>query len=127
MTQDIQGSMADAFKYLNDAEKQATLEKMLDAFEAKLDSILKDAENINKPDEAEHQNGYEDDVEHTDENENENENEGDNEEEEEEEGRKKVMMTKKKKTPKIRVMVRKTLIEIKILKRTTAMQTQLKL
>ena len=23
MTQDIQGSMADAFKYLNDAEKQA--------------------------------------------------------------------------------------------------------
>ena len=46
---------------------------MLDAFEAKLDSILKDAENINKPDEAEHQNGYEDDVEHTDENENENE------------------------------------------------------
>ena len=103
------------------------LEKMLDAFEAKLDSILKDAENINKPDEAEHQNGYEDDVEHTDENENENENEGDNEEEEEEEGRKKVMMTKKKKTPKIRVMARKTLIEIKILKRTTAMQTQLKL
>ena len=73
MTQDIQGSMADAFKYLNDAENAANLEKMLDAFEAKLDSILKDAENINKPDEAEHQNGYEDDVEHTDENENENE------------------------------------------------------
>lgn len=41
------GNVADAYKQLEQAERQATaLEKMLDQLDAKMDSILKEAENM---------------------------------------------------------------------------------
>lgn len=47
MTQEPSVDIANTYKELNEAEKQASkLELMLDSFEAKLDSILHDAENI---------------------------------------------------------------------------------
>lgn len=47
MTQESQ-DIANTYQQITEAEKQASkLELMLDSFEAKLDSILKDAENIN--------------------------------------------------------------------------------
>ncbi|KAI5952115.1 hypothetical protein KGF57_004207 [Candida theae] len=48
MTQEPSVDIASTYQQINEAEKQASkLESMLDSFEAKLDSILKDAENIN--------------------------------------------------------------------------------
>lgn len=50
MEQKSQANIADTYKQLNEAEKQATnLEKMLDEFEAKLEAILQEAEHINDP------------------------------------------------------------------------------
>ncbi|CAK9439522.1 uncharacterized protein LODBEIA_P36220 [Lodderomyces beijingensis] len=47
MTQEQPVDIADTYKQLTAAETQATnLEKMLDAFEAKLDSILQEAEGL---------------------------------------------------------------------------------
>ncbi|KAI5966926.1 uncharacterized protein KGF55_000335 [Candida pseudojiufengensis] len=51
MTQEQPVDIGDTYKQIAAAEQQATkLENALDAFEAKLDSILKEAESINKPD-----------------------------------------------------------------------------
>ncbi|CUM57232.1 uncharacterized protein AC631_03885 [Debaryomyces fabryi] len=48
MTQDSELDFALAYKQINEAEVQAdSLEKMLDQLDAKMDSILKEAENIN--------------------------------------------------------------------------------
>lgn len=53
MTQDSSndvGNVAEAYKQLTQAEQQASaLEKMLDQLDAKMDSILKEAENIQQP------------------------------------------------------------------------------
>lgn len=49
MTQDSELDFALAYKQINEAEVQAdSLEKMLDQLDAKMDSILKEAKNINK-------------------------------------------------------------------------------
>lgn len=49
MTQDNGLDLAQAYKQINEAEVQAdSLEKMLDQLDAKMDSILKEAEGINK-------------------------------------------------------------------------------
>lgn len=49
MTQDELGSVADAYKQIQEAEKQADqLEKMLENLDAKMDSILNDAERLQK-------------------------------------------------------------------------------
>lgn len=49
MTQDNELDLAQAYKQINEAEVQAdSLEKMLDQLDAKMDSILKEAEGINK-------------------------------------------------------------------------------
>lgn len=49
MTQENELDLALAYKQINEAEVQAdSLEKMLDQLDAKMDSILKEAEGINK-------------------------------------------------------------------------------
>ncbi|EMG49377.1 hypothetical protein G210_5856 [Candida maltosa Xu316] len=49
MTQDNPADIADAYKQLTAAEKQAeNLEKWLDSFEAKLDSLLQETEDVQK-------------------------------------------------------------------------------
>lgn len=50
MTQDDQPSnVADVYKHITEAENQAaSLEKMLDQLDAKIDSILKEAQSITK-------------------------------------------------------------------------------
>lgn len=52
MTQEDQPSnVADVYKHITEAEKQAaTLEKMLDQLDAKMDSILQEAQGITKVD-----------------------------------------------------------------------------
>lgn len=47
MTMDEPSNIGETYKQLNEAEEQAAkLEKMLDDLDAKMDSILKDAENL---------------------------------------------------------------------------------
>lgn len=50
MTQETKPvNVADAYKHLTEAESQAAaLEKMLDQLDAKMDSILKEAESVGK-------------------------------------------------------------------------------
>ena len=49
MTQDELGSVAEAYKQIQEAEKQADqLEKMLENEDATIDSILNDAERLQK-------------------------------------------------------------------------------
>lgn len=54
MTQDDQPSnVADVYKHITEAEHQAaSLEKMLDQLDAKIDSILKEAQSITKDEDA---------------------------------------------------------------------------
>jgi 23S rRNA maturation mini-RNase III len=54
MTQDDQPSnVADVYKHITEAENQAaSLEKMLDQLDAKIDSILKEAQSITKDEDA---------------------------------------------------------------------------